>query len=435
MRTIQSNARTSRSAAWTLPALVILVLLAPALTLGQEVTAAITGRIMDPSGAALPSATVTAKDVDRGTVVKTQTNSEGAYNFSRLPIGKYEVRVEASGFQTAVHSPFALELNQTAKVDFTMTIGQVSQQLEVTSAAPLLQSQTTEVSSVMEASAIENLPLETRNYNQLALLVPGAVTISPASFNTGLKTFNAARPNLNGNREQANYYLLDGMENTEFVDNNVAYSPSIDAIQQFNVITNNPDAEFGQFLGGVISVSLKSGTNQLHGSAFEYLRNDFFNANEWSNNFNGLPTPRQRWNEFGGTLGGPIKNNKLFFFGDYQGSRFDLPASPNPKTTFTAANLTGNLTDLGITLFYPGAVDAKGNRIPLPSDLTKASICGPGQKMGVNPCITGISPTALKIVNALPKPNLPGQPNGTINNLNHSLHNFTHAHQPPLNID
>ena len=144
----------------------------------------------------------------------------------------------------------------------------------------------------------------------MALLVPGAVTISPASFNTGQKTFNAARPNLNGNREQANYYLLDGMENNEFVDNNVAYSPNVDAIQEFNVITNNPSAEFGHFLGGVINVSLKSGTNQFHGNVFEYLRNDFFNANEWSNNFNGLPTPRQRWNEFGGTFGGPIQQEQ-----------------------------------------------------------------------------------------------------------------------------
>src|SRR5262249_26046913 len=123
--------------------------------------------------------------------------------------------------------------------------------MEVVGGTPLLQTQSTEISSVMDASAVGNLPLQTRNYNQLTLLVPGAVTISPASFNTGLKTFNSARPNLNGNREQANYYLLDGMENIEFVDNNVAYSPSVDAIAEFSVITNNPNAEFGQFLGGV----------------------------------------------------------------------------------------------------------------------------------------------------------------------------------------
>ncbi len=119
---------------------------------------------------------------------------------------------------------------------------------------------------------------------------------------------------MNGNREQANYYLLDGMENMEFVDDNVAYYSEHEAIQEINVITNNPSTEFGQFLGGVINVNLKSGTNQFHGSAYEYLRNDFFNANEWSNNFNGLPTPRQRWNEFGGTVGGPIKKQQAVLF-------------------------------------------------------------------------------------------------------------------------
>jgi hypothetical protein len=395
----------------------------------QEATAAITGKISDPSGAAVAGATVTAKDADRGTITQVKTNTEGVYNLPRLPVGRYELRVEATGFQTAVHPAFTLDLNQTAKIDMAMTIGQVSSQVEVTLAAPVLQTQTTEVSTVMEASAISSLPLETRNYQQLALLVPGAVTISPASFNTGQKTFNAARPNLNGNREQANYYLLDGVENTEFVDNNVAYSPNVDAIQEFSVITNNPNAEFGQFLGGVINVSLKSGTNQYHGVLFEYLRNDFFNANEWSNNFNGLPTPRERWNEYGATFGGPIKRNKLFFFADFQGSRFDLPATSSPQTTFTAQELTGNLSDLGITLHYPGT------NVVMPSNLTQAAICGSGQKMGVNPCITGISPTALKIAAALPKPNLPGLAGGTVNNLNNVVQNYTHGNQGDVKMD
>ena len=413
----------------------LIALLIPSASWAQQATAAINGAIKDPTGAAVTGAIVTATDADRGIGVKTQTNTEGFYNFPRLPIGTYQIRVEANGFQAAVRNGIALELNQTATVDFSMVLGQVSQTLEVTAAAPLLQTQSTEVASVMDASAIANLPLETRNYNQLTLLVPGASTISPASFNTGLKTFNAARPNLNGNREQANYYLLDGMENTEFVDNNVAYSPSVDAIQEFNVITNNPSAEFGQFLGGVINVSLKSGTNQLHGSAFEYLRNDFFNANEWSNNFNGLPTARQRWNEFGATAGGPIKRNKLFFFADYQGSRFDLPATVTSKTTFTSSERTGNLSDLGATLFYPGAVDASGKRIAMPFNLAQAAICGPGQKMGVNPCISGISATALKIAGALPSPNLPGQAGGTINNLSNTVQNFTHGNQGDIKID
>ncbi len=247
----------------------VALLIAPSAR-AQQATGVITGAVTDPSGAPVAGASVTVTDTERGTSLRAQTNTDGLYNFPQLPIGQYNVRVEANGFQSSLRNNVTLELNQTATVDFRMTIGQISQTVEVTETAPLLQTQTTEVSSVMEASAIENLPLETGNYNQLTLLVPGSVTISPASFNTGLKTFNAARPNLNGNREQANYYLLDGMENMEFVDNNVAYSPSIEAIQEFSVITNNPSTEFGQFLGGVISVNLKSGTNQFHGSAFEY---------------------------------------------------------------------------------------------------------------------------------------------------------------------
>lgn len=320
-------------------------------------------------------------------------------------------------------------MGQTASIDIALTIGQLSQQVVVTAGEEVLQTQTTEVGSLLDASSIANLPLETRNYNQLTLLIPGSATISPASFNTGLKTFNAARPNLNGNREQANYYLLDGMENTEFVDNNVAYSPNVDAIQQMSIVTNNPSAELGQFLGGVISVGLKSGTNQYHGDVFEYLRNDFFNANEWSNNFNGLPTPRERWNEYGATFGGPVKKNKLFFFADYQGSRFDLPSTSTPQTTFTAQDATGNLSDLGVTLHYPGT------NVVMPSNLTQAAICGPGQKMGVNACINGISPAALKIAAALPKPNVPGLANGTSNNLENVVQNYTHGNQGDIKVD
>src|SRR5579871_4698213 len=414
-------------------ALLLLVLFAvvPPAGWAQEATAAITGEVTDPTGAAIAGATVTARDVDRGTLWKTQTNAEGIYNLPRLPIASYEIRVEFSGFQTAVHAAVPLALNQTARLDFAMTLGQVSQTLEVTSAAPLLQTDTTDVGSILQSSAIANLPLETRNYNQLTLLVPGSVTISPASFNTGQKTFNAARPNLNGNREQANYYILDGLDNNEFVDNGVAYVPSVDAIDEFSVITNNPPTEFGHFLGGVINATLKSGTNQYHGDLFEFLRNDFFNANEWSNNFNGLPTARSRWNEYGGTFGGPIKKDKLFFFADFQGSRFDQPATPQPLTTFTSSDVGGNLTDLGVALHYPGT------NVAMPSNLSQAAICGVGQKMGVNPCITGISPTALKIANALPKPNLTGAPgsNGTKFNLNDMQSTYTHGNQGDIKAD
>ncbi len=309
----------------------------------QEVTASMLGTVTDPSGAPVAGAKVTATDVDRGTPFSTTTNEVGAYNLPRLPIGSYAIRVEHTGFNAAQQANITLELNQAAHFDVRLTLGDVSTQLNITDAAPVLQTETTQVGTVMESKAIAALPLETRNYNQLALLTPGAVTTSPGAFNTGQTTFNAGRPYINGNREQANYYLLDGLDNNEFVDNNVAFSPNVDAIQEFNVITNNPKAEFGQFLGGVISVSLKSGTNQYHGNLFEFIRNDFFNANEWSRNFSADPTVNShpsllRWNEFGGTFGGPIKKNKFFFFADYQGSRYDTPATPGT-----------------ISLYYPGA--------------------------------------------------------------------------------
>ena len=190
------------------------------------------------------------------------------------------------------------------------------------------------------------------------------------------------------------------MDNNEFVDNNVAYSPSVDAIQEFNVVTNNPSAEYGQFLGGVINVSLKSGTNQFHGNVFEFLRNDFFNANEWSHNFNGSCQQRAapaRGTSSAAPSAAPSRRTSCSSSPTTRVRASILPATSSPITTFTAQNVSGNLSDLGVALHYPGTT------VPMPSDLTKAAICGAGQKMGSSPCITGLSPTALKIVGALPQ--------------------------------
>ncbi len=265
-----------------------------------------------------------------------------------------------------------LQINQVAKLDFQLKVGNVSETVEVTSAAPLLQTETTALGTVMESAAITSLPLETRNYNQLTLLMPGAVTTSPGAFNTGQSTFNSGRPYINGNREQANYYLLDGMENVEFVDNNVAYSPNVDAMEEFNVITNNPPAEYGQFMGGVISVITKSGTNSYHGDAFEFLRNDAMNANEWSRNFrtgiHDSPQPL-RWNEFGATFGGPIKKNKLFFFVDYQGSRFDHPASTVADQHFHRRRADR----LELSPIWAAALHYPGTNVTMPSNLNARS--------------------------------------------------------------
>jgi hypothetical protein len=339
------------------------ILAAPLYVNGQQVTAAIQGQVIDPSGAPVVSAAVTAKDVDRGTVFTSSTNSEGIYSLPRIPVGRYEIRAEAKGFQTAVQTAVTLELNQTAKVDFSMKIGQVSETVEVSSAAPLLQTETTMLGTVINSKTNEALPLATRNYVQLTLLAPGSVHPDPSTMTNGSATGGGGRPYVNGNREQANNFLLDGLDNNQVSDNLVGYTPSVDAIEEFNMITNNASAEFGNYMGGIISTSIKSGTNQYHGDAFEFFRNDVLNANSWSNNWNGSPRGKVRWNMFGATLGGPIKKDKLFFFVDYQGQRLNFPNSTGTISLITAAERQGDFSALlakGIQLYNPFQLIAAG---------------------------------------------------------------------------
>ncbi len=311
----------------------------------QEVTASITGTVTDPSGAAVPGATVTATSVERGLNYTAVTNDSGLYRIAQLPVGSYSLKVEKSGFAMAEYPAFVLTLNQVARIDTTMKIGQTSETVEVTGAAPVLKTETTQVDTIVNAATNDNMPLASRNYVQLTLLAPGAVSTDPSSFNNGNNTGGyGGRPLINGNREQANNFLLDGMDNNQVSDNLLGYTPAPDAIEEFNLITNNAPAEFGNFEGGIVSATIKSGTNQYHGDLWEFFRNDKLNAHYWSDGFgpNGtiLPKARTRWNMFGGTIGGPIIKNRLFFFADYQAQRFDVPSSSENDTIFTAAERT-----------------------------------------------------------------------------------------------
>lgn len=319
------------------------------LARAQDVTATINGTVTDPSGRVVPNAEVQAKDLDRGTIWPVKTNGAGFYSLSHLPIGRYEVRVKSSGFQAAVESPIELQLNQVSAVNFQLSVGSENQTVEVTSAAPLLQTDTTDVGTVIDARTNVSLPLASRNYLQLTLLTPGVVTESPSGFESGQNAGQVARPEINGNRFAANSYVLDGMDNNDAGSNYVAYSPQPDAIQEFRIITQNAPADFGNYMGGVISASIKEGTNAFHGTAFEFFRNDILNANQWMNKLiPGSIQPRQklRWNEFGGAIGGPVLKDKLFFFADYQGERFDFPRTSSAITVFTAKERTGDVSEL-----------------------------------------------------------------------------------------
>ena len=336
---------------------------------GQEVTANIVGRVTDPSGAPIKDAAVVATDVDRGTVWNAETNGAGAYNLLRLPIGNYTVKVTAPGFQTVSHAPFTLVLNQTAGIDVQMKVGRASETVEVSGAAPILQTQSVDVSTLIDANTTVNLPLASRNYLQLSLLAPGVTNVDPDGMRSPQNMLNSGRPYINGNREQANEYLIDGILNSEDKNNETGYTPGIDGIQEFNLITQNASAEFGNYQGGVVSVSTKSGTNSLHGTAFEFFRNDALDANLASSGWtqgvdvckpgavcvgghvpgfssSGVTNkPKLRYNQFGGAIGGPIIKNKLFFFADYQGQR-QVQSGTTGAQVLTAQARTGDFGQL-----------------------------------------------------------------------------------------
>jgi hypothetical protein len=348
---------------------------------GQEVTAAIVGSVEDPSGAPIKSAAVVARDTDHGVLYTAQTNDAGAFNLQHLPIGTYDVKVTAPGFDTSVHAPFTLVLNQTARLNFQMKIGKVSETLEVSGSAPVLQTENAQVSTIIDSRTADNLPLETRNYVQLTLLSPGSVSVDPHGMNLGSNTAEeSGRPYINGNREQANNFLLDGIDNNQASDNLLGFTPSPDAIGEFNIITQNASAEFGNYNGGIVNATIKSGTNRYHGDVFEYFRNNIFNANQWENGLTAgtptgvLPTPKLRWNMFGGTFGGPIIKNKLFFFADYQGGRLDHPASASTITVLTPAEIAGNFSALSTQLYNPCAAGTGG------TSGTPCSILAPGAR-------------------------------------------------------
>jgi len=313
----------------------------------QEFTANIVGTVMDPTRAPIQGATVTARDVDRGTVRTAVTNETGAFNISNVPVGQYEVRVEAKGFQAAKQPTMTLVMNQTSRLEFQLKVGQATETvIEVTATAPLLQTDTSLLGSVVDSKTVTDLPLSTHNTNQLTLVSSaGVITPNLFGFMAAQNSFGTGRPYVNGAREQENNFILDGMDNNQPDNNDVGYVPSPEAVQEFNLITGSAPADFGNYLGGVVNVTVKSGTNDYHGSLYEYLRRGGLNANSWQNNTACLPNgsgficgrdaagkqiaprPALHYDNFGFTFGGPIVKNKLFFFSDYSESLFSQPAT------------------------------------------------------------------------------------------------------------
>ena len=302
---------------------ILTILLAVSMQ-AQTITGSITGAISDASGAAVPKVKITATDTNKNQKYEVTTNNAGIYTFVFLPVGSYTVAAENQGFRRSVVGPFKLETNQTARVDMQLQLGQVSESIEVKAFAPALQTETTQTGDTISSKRLTDLPLNGRNLVSAMLLIPGAVQTNPSSVNTASRF--SGRAFVNGNREQTNNFLLDGVDVNDSMDNRIGYAPSVDALEEVQVMTGNGSSEFGNSAGAVVSMTIKSGGNALHGSLFEFLRNEKLDANTFFANQNTSLTKEKqrralRQNMFGGTLGGKIIKDKLFYFVNYEGTQ------------------------------------------------------------------------------------------------------------------
>ena len=344
--------------------LLAITLLIPGAASAQTGAASLTGIVTDQSGAAVPGATVTATNQATNVDYAAVSNDAGAYTVTSMPVGTYVVKAELSRFKTAATKPIDVEAKQIVRLDFKLELGAVEETVEVSGESPVLQTETATVGQVISGTTLSALPLNGRNTGQLSLLLPGVVSPNPSTF-TAIRNFGGGRPYVNGNREQTNNYTIDGVDMNESIDNLVAYQPSPDALAQISVETNNYAADTGNVAGAVISNVLKSGSNLFRGNVFEYYRNSTMDANSWSNNRSHAAKPERRQDIYGGTLGGPIVKNKLFFFGNYQGTRFDAPGFETISVA-PAAWRHGDLSSMTATIKDPATgVAFAGNQIPV----------------------------------------------------------------------
>jgi hypothetical protein len=325
-------------------ALLSLLLMAPA-SWAQDATGKIAGNITDASGAVVPGATVVVTNIDTKTTKQTVTSNQGFYQVLQLPIGHYEVSAEATGFSKSVSRPAnPLEINQTLRVDMTLEVGAATTNITIESRASNVETGNSTVGGTVTGEAIFELPLNGRNTLDLLASQPGVTPTNPDSGAAGSYS-------IGGGRTDSVTYLLDGGLNNDLLDNSVVINPNPDAVAEFRVLESTYAAEYGRNAGGIVSIVSKSGTNQLHGTIYDYVRNTDFDANDFFNNQQALPRAILQRNQYGGTFGGPIViphivdgRNKLFFFFSYQGQKQTQVQLEGKVQTFTPAEAQGNFS-------------------------------------------------------------------------------------------
>jgi hypothetical protein len=359
----------------------------------QATSGTILGTVQDPSGAVIPDAAITITNVGTAESKTTKTDASGSYQVLYLIPGTYRVSAVKSGFSKVEREAFTLDVDQKARIDLLLKLGSATETVTITGEAPQLKTESSETGEVVEATQISTLPLNVRNFAQFMDLTTGT---SP-NYSAQGGSVNVDHPeglsatNVNGLPSDGNNWQLDGVSNSEGYFNVLSVNPSIDAIQEFKAITSNYSAEFGKAGGANVQISIKSGTNNFHGVAFEFLRNSYLDANDYFSDQNHSPIPPFKQNQFGGNLGGPILRDKTFFFADYEGYRsaqggtetMSIPTMLQRQGIFTEADpITG---------------------------AAQPTIYDPVTKLPeLNNTLTTLSPAAVKVMALLPKPNISG---------------------------
>lgn len=341
--------------------LLAIILLISAGQVFADVTASISGTVTDPSGGAVAGATVVVTNVGTQFVTEQTTNAQGYYSFQSLPLGKYTIEVRGQGFKTYVETDVTLDVNDKLTTDVTLQIGQASEKIEVSSNALHVETANTQMGEVIEGKEMTDVPLVSRSYTDLLSLQPGVVSTASGMTGAYAGSFisagfamplvsgdeNSGGQSVNGMRESANGFILNGIITQEIGYSGSGAIPNLDSIAEFRILTNNFDAEYGNYSGGQINVITKSGVNQWHGNIFEFLRNTKLDA---ANFFNAGQRGSYHQNQFGGTFGGPIIHDKIFFFADYQGNRRVQGITQVINGAPTAATEQGDLSGIASSL-------------------------------------------------------------------------------------
>src|SRR6202142_537685 len=307
----------------------------------QQITGSIHGTVVDPSGAVITAATVPAKQTETGLTRSATPDNSGTYVLLELPVGHYQLQVEAKGFQTYIQQGIILGVNETATVPVRLAVGAETQQVQVQADAQLIQSSVTSLGKTVTEREVLDLPLNGRNFTQLGLLQPGVVPLTPGLAEAGGSLRAGQAYAVNGQRPESNNFLIDGANNFNGVDGGFVLKPPVDAISEFRILTHNANAEFGNSLGSTTNIITRSGTNRFHGALWEFFRNDVFDAT----NYFAATTEPLKQNQFGGTFGGPVRKDKSFFFGYFEGFR-NRQGETDSSTVPSVAEQQGNFAEI-----------------------------------------------------------------------------------------